>query len=419
MTPAINRRYLIRLLILKRYYRRRRRWWIRPVFLRREQLGEFILVREMSNCDPELFYKSFRMSPIRFQELLSTIRDRIEHFSNRTPISPAERLAITLRFLSTGDSQQTISTSYRMGKSTVHYIINETCEAIWDKLSATYLKVPDNNDWYKIRDDFWKLWNFPNCCGALDGKHIRIRAPINTGSDFFNYKGHFSIVLLVLCDANYCISVLDLGSTGRESDAGIFGRSKLYEMLDNNSIGFPGNTNLPNSETNLPNFIVSDEAFPLKSYLMRPYPGKHLSHEEKVYNYRLSRARRVVENTFGIMCSRWRLLFRAICANEENINHYVKAICVLHNFLMKKNLTQTTKFSYCPPGYMDVEESDGSVTPGEWRGVLPPNDNMLPHASNRSSSIAQDVRNTVKNFVNNEGSVPWQNTVVNRGRRLL
>lgn len=418
MPPAVNRRYLTRLLILKRYYRRRR-WWTRPVFLRREQLGEFKLVREMSYSDPELFHQSFRMSPIIFQELLSAIRDRIEHFSNRTPISPAERLAITLRFLSTGDSQQTISTSYRMGKSTIHYIINETCEAIWDKLSATYLKVPDTNDWNNIRDDFWNLWNFPNCCGALDGKHVRIRAPANTGSDFFNYKGFFSIVLLVLCDARYCISVLDLGSTGRGSDAGIFGRSKLYEMLDNNSIGFPGEMKLQNSETKLPNFIVSDEAFPLKPYLMRPYPGKDLSHEEKVYNYRLSRARRVVENTFGIMCSRWRLLFRAICANEKNINHYVKAICVLHNFLMKKNLTQTAKLSYCPAGYVDVEESDGSVTPGEWRAILRNNDDRLLCASNRSSSNAQNIRNSIKNFVNNEGSVPWQNAVVNRGRRLF
>ena len=418
MSPSVNRRRLLRLLILKQYYRRPRRWFVRPVFIHREQLGEFRLVREMLNCDEELFFRSFRMTPSRFQELLSVVRHKIEHFSNRSSISPAERLAVTLRFLSSGDSQQTISTSYRMGKSTVHYIIKETCEALWDELHGTYLKAPSASDWCKIRDDFWRLWNFPNCCGALDGKHIRIQAPSNSGSNFFNYKGYFSIVLLALCDANYCISVLDLGSTGRESDAGIFGRSKLYEMLENGSLGLPGDTNLQNSETKLPNFIVGDEAFPMKSYLMRPYPGKNLTHEEKVFNYRLSRARRVIENTFGIMSARWRLLLRSISAKEENILHFVRAICVLHNFLMKKDSAQPARFSYCPPGYKDEEGVDGRVTPGQWRDNHGSTSELRP-AANRSSSFARNVRDKLKNFLSNEGEVPWQDSVVNRGRRLL
>ena len=164
----------------------------------------------------------------------------------------------------------------------------------------------------------------------------------------------------------------------------------------------------PNCETSLPNFVVGDEAFPLKQYLLRLYPGKNLTFERKVLNYRLSRARRIIENTFGIMSTRWRLLMRAICANEGNIIHFIRAICVLHDFLMKKDFTQSATMAYCPPRYTDVENEDSSITEGQWRDVYK-NETGLQPAFNRSSQAAQDV--------NNEGRVPWQEVVVNRGLR--
>ena len=91
---------------------------------------------------------------------------------------------------------------------------------------------------------------------------------------------------------------------------------------------------LPNSEIQMNHFIVADQAFPLSKSIMRPYPGRDLNLNKKVFNYRLSRARRTIENTFGILVQRWRVLRKPIIADISTCEKIVKATVVLHNFLM-------------------------------------------------------------------------------------
>lgn len=79
--------------------------------------------------------------------------------------------------------------------------------------------------------------------------------------------------------------------------------------------------------TNLYN--VGDETFPLKKYLLRPYPRVQLNDKGRIFNYRLSRARRVIENAFGILVSRWRILTKLLCCSPENAEHLVKALICL------------------------------------------------------------------------------------------
>lgn len=93
-------------------------------------------------------------------------------------------------------------------------------------------KVPKKKkDWEKIINGFNTKWNFPQCVGAIDGKHIVIKCPNNSGSLYFNYKNQFSIVLLALVDDDYNFTCIDVGSFGSSSDGGIFGKSALNAAI--------------------------------------------------------------------------------------------------------------------------------------------------------------------------------------------
>ena len=90
--------------------------------------------------------------------------------------------------------------------------------------------MPSTSDeWKRISDNFEDIWNFPNCLGAIDGKHIVLQAPINSASNFYNYKSHFSIVLMAAVDADYNFTFVDIGCQGRISDGGVFKNCNLYK----------------------------------------------------------------------------------------------------------------------------------------------------------------------------------------------
>lgn len=267
----------------KKSKKRDRRWNVRPLNISRPFDGEFCnLVLPMREMDDEWHFQYFRMSAPTFDRLLRRISPRIQHAaSHRAPIGEAERLAVTLRFLASGISQQALAASYKLGISTVSGIVKEVCRALWEELRADFMKYPQGDDWEVIRREFWQQWQFPNCIGAIDGKHVRVQAPANSGSCFFNYKGFFSFVLMAACDARYRFFFVDVGAYGRDSDAGVFARTDFGALLIRGQLPLPPHAPLPGMDIWTPPVFVADEAFPQKVNLMRPYPGTqtHLMNE--------------------------------------------------------------------------------------------------------------------------------------------
>jgi hypothetical protein len=222
---------------------------------------------------------------------------------------------------------------------------------------------------------------------------------------------------MAMCDANYCFTVIDCGAAGRESDGGVFSRSDFGKRYIVNDLSFPSNDcKLPNSDIYVPYVCVADAAFPLRTNLMKPYGGKNLSPKQMIFNYRLSRSRRTIENAFGILAARWRFLHRTIQASPDRVDCYVRAACVLHNYLQKKAATDSYgQILYCPQGFADTYTADGTFVAGHWRSDSNDNFNVpLTNApSNRHGVTAAAIRNTLADyFYSDAGSVSWQNDAV-------
>ena len=293
-------------------------------------------------------------------------------------------------------------------------MIRETCQVLWLVLTEKgFLAVPKTtNAWLSIADEFEKRWNFPHCLGAIDGKHIVIQAPARSGSLYYNYKKSFSIVLLAVCNARYEFTLVDIGEVGRQSDSGIYNNSSMGHAIENRLLDFPLPEAISNYNPNqkFPYPFVADEAFALKSYMLRPYSrGGELNMQEVIFNYRLSRARRIIENSFGILASRFRIFRRPIIAATQNVKFYTKASIALHNFLIE--IQQQDNYAYCPADLVDHESASGRRA-GQWRSETNDIHGLIPirgQGSNNYTRSAKKTRDNFKDYFNSEaGAVSWQ-----------
>lgn len=368
------------------------------------------------------FDRFTRMTPERFDHLHSLVKDKLDPknresgngppIRGRRPICSKEKLALTIRYLATGDSQQSASFNFRMGRSTVSNIIKEVCAALWEVLSSTYLKFPSTvGEWQQISDEFMENWDLPHVLGAIDGKHVRMDCPKFGGSLYYNYKGFHSTVMMAICDANYRFIYVSIGSYGRDNDASIFSRSDIYDRFDNNAVNTPNEEPLnAGAASSIPYFLVGDEIFALKNWLMKPFPGRGLSERQKTFNYRLSRARRTIENAFGILSARFRVFMRPIRADVSTVDSIVKATVCLHNYLLC-----TDNARYIPSGFVDTQSNEGFAD-GDWRQLV--RDDANPALANAGRIAtrnynfdAKSVREKLADFVmspTGRERCPWQ-----------
>ncbi|XP_031330267.1 protein ALP1-like [Photinus pyralis] len=328
------------------------------------------------------------MYPSLFDKLLNLVGTHLLKDPTKRPIDPPQRLIITLHYLAEGCSMQEMSYSHMLGKTTVANIIKETTKVLWEVLQPIYLKPPTRPELLQIADAFNSKWNLPHCVGAIDGKHVVIQAPPMSGSTYFNYKKTFSINLMAACDAEYRFIFVDAGAPGGDHDASVFRESGFGSRILQDQLNLPHTANLPNTKVEFPYFFAADAAFPLHENIMRPYPGDKLSDAQKIFNYRLSRGRRTIENAFGILSQRLRVLRRPIIANVDLCEQITLSCVVLHNFIKyNEDNGAAGNMRYCPPGFADVINGEGTVSSGTWRQYL-----NSP-----------------------EGSVPWQEEVIWRG----
>ncbi|GFW40725.1 putative nuclease HARBI1 [Trichonephila clavipes] len=259
--------------------RKKRKVWVKPWVGRRTEYGaSHTLLKELKNEDHTAYRNMLRITGEQFDELLEMVRGKLSKqvTTMRMAILVTTKLEITLRYLATRDSRLNLwSTCFEFQKQQypgsyhmylrrfvacfVHLLIpvNDSKNTVlrsppyfvvislprWAQFVVTSIirsNVPTTvEEWKKIEKVFLQRWNFPRCCGAIDGKHVLITRPPGSGSVYYNYKKTYSIVLFAMVDADYCFTYVDVGGNRRANDSAVFRNSSLNIAMENKAIGFP------------------------------------------------------------------------------------------------------------------------------------------------------------------------------------
>jgi hypothetical protein len=283
------------------------------------------------------------------------------------------------------------------------------CQAIVELYKEEMIACPTTpEEWAPLAEEFLRKWNVPHAVAAIDGKHCAVRRPRRTGSEYFNYKGFFSVVLLALVDANYRFLWIDVGGVGSSSDAQLYNASELKDCLEDGSIGFPAPDPLPNDDEPTPYFLLGDDAFGLRTYLMKPYGVRGMTREQRIYNYRISRGRRVVENAFGILANRWQVLLGTMQQSPPVVQDIIECCVVLHNIMRER-------YPAAQNAELDMEDEDHNFLPGEWRQHANMHEIGEVAGPNRDTEAAKKQRELLRLYFNSPvGSVPWQENLIDR-----
>ena len=239
----------------------------------------------------------------------------------------------------------------------------------------------------------------------MDGKHVAIQAPAKSGSLFFNCKKSFNIVLLALCDASYQYTAIDIREAGRQSDGGVFANSNLGRSVVNDYFNLTQPKQLyTESKLLIPYSFVADDVFPMRHNLLKPHSSSNLEHVFLIFNYRLSRARRIMDSTFGIFAARFRMFVQPKLSCLETVE---KACVALHNHLMANKKSGETN-SYCLNGFIDQDVQHN----GEWRKFVKDDSGLIPLSRNCPNNYSRDAKVVQDMFCDYfhspGGAVPWQ-----------
>ena len=192
---------------------------------------------------------------------------------------------------------RTIAALFGLGVSTVCTIVLKTCDVIAKHLLPHYICMPNEQKLQEIVDEFENLWGFPQVAGAIDGSYIPILKPKESPSDYYNRKGFYSILVQAVVNSRGRFIDVTIEWPGKVHDARVLVNSNFYHR------GMAGRL-LPDwkrviNGVNIPLLILGDPAYPLLPWLQKAYPETgSLTQQQQHFNYRQSRARMVVENSF-------------------------------------------------------------------------------------------------------------------------
>ncbi len=290
---------------------------------------EYIVCETFVHSD---WIQNFRMSKRTFDYLCLELSPAIKKKDTpmRKAIGVQQRIAITLWYLASNSDFRTIAHLFGVSKASVCLLIKNVCAAIVDILLPKYISIPYGEELRNVIDGFSNSFGFPQCAGAVDGTHIPIISPVEFPADYYNRKGFHSILMQGTVNHMGRFMDINIGWPGRVHDARVFINSSLYKKGDAGTL-FP-DWKRTISGQDIPVVVLGDPAYPLLPWLLKAYPDNgNLTCQQKLFNYRLSKARVVVEHAYGRLKGRWRCLLTRNNTCLRDLPCLVAACCVLHN----------------------------------------------------------------------------------------
>ncbi|ETE67070.1 putative nuclease HARBI1, partial [Ophiophagus hannah] len=279
-----------------------------------------------SEQDDKCWISLFRMSRSTLMYIAEELRPALQRRDTgmRSHIPVEKRVAMTIWKLAHHDSYKTVSELFGVGISSACSIFEEVCEEINSRLLAQTILLGNPQD---IMEGF-KDMGFPNCLGAIDAIHISILCPPFSADSYINCKGFYSMVLQALVDSKSRFTDIYVGFPERSHDSRILHNSPFFNSMDEGTFGPQTPTALEG--VSMTPVVIGDHAYPLRPWLMKPYPAPKTEAQEK-FNDRLAKCRTCVERAFGVLRARWRCLQMRLDVREKLIPVVIATCCILHN----------------------------------------------------------------------------------------
>ncbi|KAK9728826.1 DDE superfamily endonuclease [Popillia japonica] len=191
-----------------------------------------------------------------------------------------------------------------------------------NKLLKKYIVWPSHSECFTIAQQFFEASGYPDVIGAIDGCHVTCKIPYGQHDSYQDRKFNHSIPIQAACTTERIFTHISVGYPGAIHDAR---ESSIGQITrDNADTLFYTRFHL-----------VGDSAYPCKTWFMSPFRDNgRLTQQQKKHNYALSRARVVIENVFGLLKGRWRILNFVNVYSIEKAMKIITCCCILHNFCL-------------------------------------------------------------------------------------
>ena len=317
---------------------RPRLFWVEPRQCTHWNYIERVVWRTSNEMHHNKFKKFYRMDFGAFENLLNMLtpflKSRCEN-QVRPQMEIRKIVACVIYRFAHGHSAEHMADRFKIGASTIRKYVDIVCDILTDtdKLFSHYISIPSGDRLLSIISNFEDITGLPNICRTIDGTHIPLaqnpnqRATLAT-SDFFNRKKFHSLVLQAVCDSQKIFWNVCASQPGGVHDGGQFKVSSLYkslrrrEILQEPVVSVGGIQCTP--------YLIGDSAYPIRTYLMKNWKVPN-DLQKKRFDSSMNSGRVVIEQTFGTLKNRWRIL-RNFNSRVDGAARVTVSCCWLHNY---------------------------------------------------------------------------------------